>query len=1631
MASSILLKAVGLIRSPNSLNNPEGALAQASNIIIQRDNVIQSRRGFKLYGNSLGSTTDRAKQLMTYKGRLLRHYNDVLQFDDGEGEFTSFSGSYTEPEAGIRIKSIESNGNFYFTTSDGIKKISANNVSELSSDPGYITNAGGVKALDIETELDITLGQQNGFLPGDSTVAYRQVWGIKDANNNLILGTPSARSEVFNPLIDLVLLDFNNVLGNLDSISSSGLITDGNYVSTLSLPINSTSQSTRTNLIALATKLDTDIQYTEGAIDVSTSQRTTTTNVQIVFSATVADYIAVGDKIICSAFANTNVNNNVLTVTSVATTTINATPTTAFSGTDGAPVAEAGTSLVYSYNYRNITQPANPSTPSTHNELQALQDYLLSIIERLQLELSGVISTFAKTSYIDSLDVTTTANVRATFNIPEEITTNYFYQIYRSSIKTATGTDVLANLTPNDEMRLVYEAFPTQDELDAGYITIIDNTPEEFFSKAANLYTNETTGEGILQANDVPPLAKDINQFKNVAFYANTKTRYRQSVFLLGVSQILEDYNNGLNPKLLITDGTLKNEYNFIKGSQEVSVVTTVADVANSLNGTYWTINNARDATSYYVFNNMNLTSNTGATVTITSDDHKLSNGDQVTLIGTNSTPSLDGTYTVSNVTTDDFDITPSEAVTVAATVGRWYKNISDKSLIRVDLEPGDSANDVASKINLAFKAQADYDFTSSVNTNDVTITNIDEGPSEDASNASGSNSPGFSYSITQGNGEKLKKKIQTITTVADVAGSLAGDYLLLNSGVNQNLYYFWFNVSGSGSDPLISGRTGVQVDLVTNDSANDVASALNTAINTISSHFSSTVLNNVITVTNEQYGTAATATNGGSSPGFSYAVVQEGAIDVLLSNLASPSQATDATARSLVRVINRNNNETIYAYYLSGPNDPPGSILFESRQLSGPAFYTVANTENTGSSFSPDFSPSTIQISGNTQATQTVITTSTNHGLIDGDQIIIVDHLTDSSYLINAIPPIFGLWTVSNVTNTTFTIPLNVPTGANGATGTTATFIKVSNAEVADNETKANRIYYSKIQQPEAVPIVNYIDVGLSNKQILRIFPLRDSLFVLKEEGMYRISGEVAPFNLALFDSSAILAAPDSLGVIDNLIYGWFTKGIQVISEAGVGAPISRDIDNIILPLSSPNYPNFRTATWGVGYDSDSSYYLATVEQTDDEVATIIYRFGSLTRSWTTFDKTNTCGIINPTDDKLYMGAGDTNFIEQERKTFTRLDYADREFDFNINSADYLSNGERLKLSSTSNVEIGDVVVQEQLISVYDYNMLLKKIDLDPSITTKDYFSTLEITGGANLRQAIEDLAAKLDADPDVNDTDFAASIASLSGTIASNTAQNPTVVTDTAHGLLTNRYIAIAGSNSTPSIDGNFQVTVLTANTFTVPVAVLTPGTSGTWATLENTFTDIRACFNIIVDKLNDDISLTFNNYKMIEDTTTQEAIVTDIFASINQIELNIELPFVAGPITIYKAIETITEYDENHMGDPLGWKHLREATIMFESKAFTKAILSFNSDIFPEFLDIEFDGDGNGIFGHQNFGSNFFGGTSNQTPFRTYIPRQCQRCRFISTKFTHKIAREQYAIYGITLTGEIGQSERAYRR
>jgi len=240
-------------------------------------------------------------------------------------------------------------------------------------------------------------------------------------------------------------------------------------------------------------------------------------------------------------------------------------------------------------------------------------------------------------------------------------------------------------------------------------------------------------------------------------------------------------------------------------------------------------------------------------------------------------------------------------------------------------------------------------------------------------------------------------------------------------------------------------------------------------------------------------------------------------------------------------------------------------------------------------------------------------------------------------------------------------------------------------------NDIQQSYVAISKPGQPEAVPLKNYFPVGSGAAAILRIIALRDSAFILKEDGIYRITGEsVDDFRIEEFDRTTILTCQESAVPLNNQVYAWTTQGIVAISEGGTRI-MSRPIELTLLQISTGNYVNFDSASFGIGYESDRKYAFATVTGTADTYTKRVYVYNFLTETWTWWDFNLSCGLVSKRDNKLYLGDAALGYLRQERKDYRITDYADREIALNILS----SSGTTIELADTTGLVAGWSVAQ------------------------------------------------------------------------------------------------------------------------------------------------------------------------------------------------------------------------------------------------------------------------------------------------------------------------------------------------
>jgi hypothetical protein len=460
--------------------------------------------------------------------------------------------------------------------------------------------------------------------------------------------------------------------------------------------------------------------------------------------------------------------------------------------------------------------------------------------------------------------------------------------------------------------------------------------------------------------------------------------------------------------------------------------------------------------------------------------------------------------------------------------------------------------------------------------------------------------------------------------------------------------------------------------------------------------------------------------------------VLVEDKLLVKRSDFITVSDKIDETARSLIKVANTDPDNTfVKLFYTSGTQDFTPRITFTANTLEDSEIF-LGFRDTLGTAGRDDFEPTLPEVLGGSCNGATIITVTTDsvHGLVMGDEVGL------------ELPTYSGVYEVLTApTSTTFTVELPGAETAGRVLWYKATVFSASS-------TNPNRLYFSKYQQPEAFPLLNYVDLGAKNKAIERILALRDSLLVLKEDGVFRVTGTQAPnFTTYPLDLTNFILAPDSAVVLSNLVYMFSNQGIVAVSDSGVQV-ISRSIENKLFPLL--NNSDFKFLTFGISYETDRALILYVPSSSDDTSASQCYRYNLFTQSWTNWNKPATSGLVSLSSNKLYLGVADLAVVEEERKNFDRTDYADREFNTEFTTNFYIYADKELLLPSIVLVKAGDALLQTQYVTLADIKNLSLKLALDASIPSGSvsFYQNFSVLPGSNLTTLMSALVTQLNAD-------------------------------------------------------------------------------------------------------------------------------------------------------------------------------------------------------------------------------------------------------------------------------------------
>lgn len=282
----------------------------------------------------------------------------------------------------------------------------------------------------------------------------------------------------------------------------------------------------------------------------------------------------------------------------------------------------------------------------------------------------------------------------------------------------------------------------------------------------------------------------------------------------------------------------------------------------------------------------------------------------------------------------------------------------------------------------------------------------------------------------------------------------------------------------------------------------------------------------------------------------------------------------------------------------------------------------------------------------------------------------------------------------------------------------------------ISSNDSLPNAVSISQSNEPEAVPLVNQIFIGGGDKPIYRVIALRDSVVVMKQDGVFRITGTTpAQLTVTPFDTTIILIASDSAYTLNNTIFAMTSQMVVSISESGVNIE-SRNIEGALLQITTLTY--FPTATFALSYESEREYLLCLPTSNTDQTATQMYVYNWLTQAWTHWLIAPTSGMVSfQPDNKLYLTPSyNSNFLYQEVKTYNPngFDYGDDRYPVTITGAA----GNVVSVNSVTYAQVGQTLSQNFFASI------VTAVDpIGVTVTVTDLFSWAN--GAATLVQPFQ----------------------------------------------------------------------------------------------------------------------------------------------------------------------------------------------------------------------------------------------------------------------------------------------------
>jgi len=372
-----------------------------------------------------------------------------------------------------------------------------------------------------------------------------------------------------------------------------------------------------------------------------------------------------------------------------------------------------------------------------------------------------------------------------------------------------------------------------------------------------------------------------------------------------------------------------------------------------------------------------------------------------------------------------------------------------------------------------------------------------------------------------------------------------------------------------------------------------------------------------------------------------------------------SVTQNVTNTVASLVNLVNQRASGFVTARHLV--TEGPGRFQLESRLIGSPPLTIRAQQS------SPFLVPTVqyratvetiVRVSGQSNV---IAYSGYPHGLVVGQQVRRI-HTGAPSALFPE-----GVFTVVAVPSAyVFTI---ADPGTDGEADFEAglDFETVGAETQTDDDRAPGGWMISPQGNPDAVNAVTPEIAGDRFKRILRVLPMAESFYLLKEDGLYRVTGDgPGNFSTETIDATMRFVGPRLAWVQNGRAFALTTQGLATWLEGGQPSYTALQIESDLRTLVEQLPEEVAAYGFAIPHESKRRAYLWLPTTAGDQSATQIYVFNATEDAWTRWPKPAVDAFVHPVEDRLYIarpdvdGSGTAPAPSRERMTGTNADYQD-----------------------------------------------------------------------------------------------------------------------------------------------------------------------------------------------------------------------------------------------------------------------------------------------------------------------------------------------------------------------------------